>query len=353
MKPVHIVCLGLCLCMLFQGGSGGSLSSPQGGISVHVTYTSAPKTVSSEWVKAIVEPATAPASDTKYTDAVYTGTRMKLYRGYSWGQAGLCVESEDWSHITIKFQELPGTEGQKELTIVDVRVEPKEAPAEACVYIRYLDNAGQERIICADRSNENYTLVYPLSTEPGLELTEEEQQNYGDLLLMGYLLGRVWPEKYRLSDSENYESVWEDCILAALFYNYGDTLPPYLTGKQVEIFDGEEQASIIHKTELDAFFQSTIGRPCLVQSTETEKELYPDLQPDQILLYPTDFYFKPTLDQAVREPDGSIVLYGHISGFELMYCDTICRILPTEGYLGGRLVSAKIYPAHIISHRAP
>ena len=293
-----------------------------------------------------IEPAAAPRHGSEVTALLYAGESMQLYHGYLQGRPGLFVVSRDWNRIYYRFQELPGTLEQKELTIVSVEVEPLEKPAEARVYIRYLDDDWKERILCADRSHENSTLLYPLSPEPGLELTEVQWQYYGDLMLMGYIRERVYRD-YRLyeDDMEAWESSWQWCILDALFFNYGDELPPYLAGETVEVFDGEEQAALVSKAELERFFQSALGLPCMVQAGDTDRQVYPELKPDQIILYPSEYYFEPDIVQAVREPDGTICLYGRMSGFELLYCVVTCRIRLVDGYLGGQLVSAEMYPA--------
>ena len=342
MRPVRPFCILLCLCLLLGGWSGCAPASTEDRPTVHVTYTPDPTTLLSEMIEAVVDLVAAPTSGSEVTAPLYVGESMQLYRGYLQGQPGLFLASRDWSRTYYRFQELPGTLEQEELTIVSVEVEPQEEPAEARVYIRYLDDDGEERILCADRSHENYSLLYPLSPESELELTEEQRQYYGDLMLMGYIRERV--RRY-YAGMNGWESSWQGCILDALFYNYGDKLPPYLAGETVEVFGGEEHAALISKAELDLFFQSALGLPCVVQAGEGDRQVYPELQLDQIILYPSEYYYEPDLVQAVLEPDGTICLYGRMSGFEMIYCVVVCRIRPVEGYLGGQLVSSEIFPA--------
>ena len=46
------------------------------------------------------------------------------------------------------YQELPGTEGLSELIVTGIEAKPEGQLSKAYVYVRYLDNAGQERTVC-------------------------------------------------------------------------------------------------------------------------------------------------------------------------------------------------------------
>lgn len=348
MRSTRAFCILLVLALLLGGGAGCDRTAREEHPPVHVTYTPDPTAIPAELIEAIAAPAVSP--DAKDAALLYAGERIKVYLSRHRDRPGLCVESQDWDRICIRFQELPGTLEQEELTTVGVEVEPLEEPAEARVCIRYLDDDREERIICVDRSHENYSLVYPLSAEPSLTLSEQQERYYGDLLLMGYLYERIQGEKDRLLDPEGWESLCQRRILDALYYNYGDALPPYLTGEG-PYGTTDQDATVISLAELESFFQSTLGRPCLAQldfDKEDRKDC-PDLRSDRIVLYPTDYWFEPHVKQAVREADGTIALYGYVSGFELLYEDVICRIHPAEGYLGGQVLNAKIYLTELMN----
>ena len=267
---------------------------------------------------------------------LYDGEGLKIYYAYRQGQPGVCVEAVSWGETHRRFQELPYTQGMTDLVFTGVETKSKEDRKTEYVYLRYLDNTGSERILCADQMSPNYTVVYPMSTESGLELTEE----FNDMLLIGYLYEHIYAEKDRLSDPNKWESICQRRILDALYLNYGDALPPYLKGEETT----QNQITVIMQEELEAFFQSTVGRPCLVPDRRhmPYDEPWEDLLPGQVPMPETDYYCVGNVRQAVMEPDGTVCLYGYISRYGL--CDdAVCHIRPADGYLGGCVESTDVF----------
>ena len=309
MKPLRLFCIILAFSVLFGCGSPNARPAAEDKPPVHVTYTPDPTAAPSELIEAVTE-ASSASGEPHSAGRLYGNDWITLYRGYRDGSPGLCVETKDWSFANTRYLELPGTEEQTELTIPKIEVRPEGQRGGVYVRVYYVDDAGQERILCFDRNDENYTLAYPLSTEPGLELTPEQQQNFDDLLLMGYLYKRIQGEKNRLLDPESWESLCQLRILDALYYNYNDALPPYLIGEGE--YGSDQYATIVSLAELESFFQSTLGRPCLAQIefNAEDRKNYPDLPEDQIILFPTDYFYTPYVKQAVWESDGTITLYG-------------------------------------------
>ena len=347
MRSPRAFCILLVLVLLLGGGAGCVRTAREEHPPVHVTYTPDPTADPAELIEAMAEASPLP-DESRKTERLYENDWITLYRGSRDGRPGLCLETKDWDRLYTKYLELPGTEELSELTISKIQAMPEGQRTEACVFVCYLDADGKERILCADNSYVNYTIVYPVTAETEMELTAEQQQNCGDLLLMGFLYERVQGEKDRLLDPEGWESLCQRRILDALYYNYGDALPPYLAGEGP--YGGDQHAAIVSLAELETFFQSAVGRPCLahLDFDREDRKDFPDLRSDQIVLYPTDYCFEPHVRQAVREKDGTITLYGYVSGFEMMHCGVVCRVRPGEGYLGGQVVSAKIYPAQIM-----
>lgn len=350
MNPTRLYCGLLCLFLLFGCGFGCGRPGTEDRPPVHVTYTPDPTAAPRELLVSAPELTAAPTPDPREAALLYAGERISLYQTSRQDRPGLYMEAVNWGLVYTSFQELPYTAGQQELNIIKVDIRPEGDQAEAYVCVYYQDDAGTARIVCADQTNPNYTLLYPLSTEPGLGLTEEQRQYYSDLMLMGYLYEHVKMEKDRLTNPDNWESLCQHRILDALYYNYSDVLPPYLAG--VGTYGSDQHAVILSQAELEAFFQSTVGRPCLalLDFKEEDRKYFSDLPLDQIVLYPTDFCWIPQVKQAVRELDGTITLYGYISGFEMLYCDVVCCIRPVEGHLGGQVVSTEICPSQRIAN---
>ena len=351
MKPLRLLSAVLALGLLLGCGSGEAGPATEERPPVHVTYTPDPTAMPSELIEAMAEPSPEPDGPLKGA-RLYGNDWITLYRASRNGQPGICVETSDRSYACTEYLELPGTEGLSKLTITKKEIRPEGQRPEAYVLVYYLDSEGKERILCADNSHVDYTLLYPLSTEPSLALSEQQERYYGDLLLIGYKYEDFQRDKDRLSDPEGWESLCQRRILDALYYNYGDALPPYLTGEG-PYGTTDQDATVISLAEMESFFQSTLGRPCLahLDFDKEDRKDCPDLRSDRIVLYPTDYWFEPHVRQAVGEADGTITLYGYISGFELLYEDVICRIRPGEGYLGGQVVSAEISPAQIMDRR--
>ena len=334
-------CFVLCLCLLFAAGFGCVQSAEE-------------KQPSPDSISAVAteHPDRTPeATDTQYTSPdsivpLYDGDGLKIYYASHLGQPGICVEAQNWGYTYSRFQHLPFTEGLTDLSFTGIDTKPDGDRAEAFVYLRYLDNTGTERIICADHSAPEYTVVYPLSMESGLELNEEQKSRFDDLLLIGYHYESFHAEADRLSDPDGWESLCQRSILDALFYNYGDKFPPYLKGEGLTQDPYDGNAAIISQEELEEFFQSSVGRPCLVQDRQHKPydEPWEELLPGQVLMPETDYYCNGHVQQAVMEPDGTICLYGYRSGFEVMYESVICLIRPVDGYLGGQVVSTEVFP---------
>ena len=332
------LCILLCLCLLLSCGFGCILSVEESQTSSYDESSAVP----TESVATASDKGDDQYGETDTSALLYDGEGLKIYYAYRQGQPGICVEAVNWSKTYSRFQELPYTQGQTDLVFTGIETKANKDQETAYVYLRYLDNTGTERIICADHSSPNYTVVYPMSTESGLELTDEQRKLFDDLLLIGYLYETILAEKDRLSDPNEWESLCQRRVLDALYLNYGDALPPYLKGEGTT----QDQITIIMQEELEDFFQSTVGRPCLVQD---RRHMYYDepmeeLLPGQVPMPETDFYCDGHVQQAVMEPDGIVCLYGYRSGFEVLYEDVICRIRPVDGYLGGRVESTEIFP---------
>lgn len=353
MKHIRYIGILLGLCLLCGCGDRPDAAAVKDQPSVHVTYTPDPTTLPVKLIEITGSP-TPRGEEPIVGKQLYSNSWGTFYQGYRDERPGLCVETKDWSDTYTSYLELPGTEGLSKLTIPKIEVRPEGQRPGVYVLVYYLDAEGQERILCFDRNSEYYTLAYPLSTDPALALSEQQAQYYDDLLLIGYLYERIQGEQDRLSDPESWESLCQRRILDALYYNYKDALPPYLAGEGAYGSD-HQHAAIVSLKELELFFQITLGRPCLAQIDfdKEDRKYCPDLPEDQIVIYPSDFYFSPHVKQAVQEKDGAVTLYGYVSGFEMRYCDVICRIRPVEGFLGGQLVSAEIFPAQIIDSAQP
>ena len=288
---------------------------------------------------------------------LYEGEGLKIYYAYRQGEPGICVEAVNWSRTDARFLTLPFTEGLTNIVFTGVETKPDGDQEEALVYIHYLDDTGTERLICADHRAPEYTVVYPLSTGSSLVLNDEQRNLFNDLLLIGYMYTHFEAEKDRLNNPDNpggWESLCQRRILDALYQNYNDTLPPYLKGEETIHSPYDGKITIITQEELEDFFQSTVGRPCLVQD---RRHMYYDepmeeLLPGQVPMPETDYYCNGHVRQAVKEPDGTICLYGYRSGFEVMYESVICRIRPVDGYLGGQVVSTEVFPVYYI-HNGP
>lgn len=187
-----------------------------------------------------------------------------------------------------------------------------------------------------------YTPDPTAALKPELELTETQRQAFNDLLLIGWLYEDFQQDKERLSDPEAWESLCQTRILDALYYFHGDALPPYLTGEGV-YEDGYGDTAILSQTELDAFFQSVLGRPNRIKDRAHGEEDWPDLLPGQVPLPPTDYSGWGEIQQAIAEADGTLCLYGQ-AGWSEAAVSLICRVRPAEGFLGYRIESTEICP---------
>ena len=334
------LCFFLCLCLLLAAGFGCVQSSVQ-------------TQPSSEAVDCTPEAVDRQDADSVSPAPLYEGDGLKIYYASRLDKPGICVEARNWNNTYARFQRLPFTEGLTDLVFTGIETMSDGDRAEAFVYLRYLDNTGTERIICADHSAPEYTVVYPLSTEAGLELSEEQRGLFDDLLMIGYHYESVYAEANRLPDPDEWESLCQECILGALFYNYGDALP-YLHGEGTIQNQFGDIGAIVSQKELEDFFQSTVGRPCMIPDGQyaDDEDTWKNLPAGMIPLLPSDYVCKGHVQQAGMEPDGTICLYGYRSGFEVMYESVICRIRPVDGYLGGQVISTEICPVYYM-HEDP
>ena len=340
MRPVRAFCVLFSLLLLF----GCTSNQPAAELKPAVDTAEAPALTPAvpETIFITAQPAVPSAPTSKAESLLYAGEDLKLYSANFLEQPGICVEALLWGRQDFRFQPLPGLRKQKELTVTGIEVRPDGDRAEAYVCVRYLDDDGAERMICADHSNPDYTVVYPLSDGPDMDLSESQTQSFDDLLMIGYLYESIRQEKSRLSEPESWEKTCQSDILYSLYYKYNDALPPYLTGEG--IYDDEYQdTAIIAQTELEAFFQSCLGRPYFAPDRSYLIEEWSDLLPGQITVPPSDYCYYGNVKQAVAEADGTICLYGYIDGFELLGFDVICRIHPVDGYLGGQVDSTEIF----------
>lgn len=349
MKSIRVFSILLCLCLLM--GCGGDMARPtaEDHPSVHVTYTPDPTAIPEELLENLPYPTGTPAPDPKEAALLYAGERVSLYRACRDGALGIYIEEILFGQETLWYQELPHVEGQAELNVTKVVVKPGKDQAEAIVDIHFLDETGKEMVLCFDLTNPNAASWYLIPGEPGMVLTEELEETCADLLLIGWLYEDVQQDKERLSDPEEWESLCQTRILDALYYFHGDALPPYLTGEGV-YEDEYGDTVIISQTELDAFFQSVLGRPNLVRDrVHWDEDDWPNLQPGQVPLPPTDYNGWAIVGQAVADPDGTLRIYGCAGWSEVSYI-VICRARPTEGFLGYRIESTEIYRDYYIDH---
>ena len=83
-----------------------------------------------------------------------------------------------------------------------------------------------------------------------------------------------------------------------------------------------------------------------------DEDDWPNLQPGQVPLPPTDYSGWAIVEQAVAEPDGTLRIYGCAGWSEVSYI-VVCRVRPTEGFLGYRIESTEITPVYRISNDFP
>ena len=352
MKPARLFCILLCLCLLM--GCGGDMARPaaEDHPPVHVTYTPDPTAIPAELLESLPDPVGTPAPDPKEGALLYAGERVSLYRACRDGAPGIYIEGVWFGQETLWYQELPHVEGQTELAVTKVVVKPEKDQAEAFVNIHFLDNTGTDMVLCFELTNPNAASWYLVSGEPGVVLTKEMEETCADLLLIGWRYEDSQQDKERLTDPEGWESLCQTRILDALYYFHGDTLPSYITGEGV--YDDEYgDTAIVSQTELDAFFQSVLGRPNLVRDrVHGDEDRWPNLQPGQVPLPPTDYSGWAIVEQAVAEPDGTLRIYGCAGWSEVSYM-VVCRVRPTEGFLGYRIESTEIIPVYRISNDFP
>lgn len=202
--------------------------------------------------------------------------------------------------------------------------------------------SGETRPAAENRPQVHVTYTPDPTTVPAT-LIEDQTRSFDDLLLIGYLYEKIQRDEAWLSDPEEWESLCQTRILDALYYFHEDSLPPYLTGEG--IYDDElHDTVIVSQTELDAFFQSVLGRPSLVRDrVHWDEDFWPDLLPGQVPLPPTDYSGWAETERAITEPDGTVCLYGRVGWSEAAY-SVICRLRPVEGFLGYRIESTEICP---------
>ncbi len=343
MKPIRVFCVLLCMCLLFGCGSPNAHPAAEDKPPVHVTYTPDPTAAPSELIAAMAAPTASP--DPKAAALLYAGERISVYRAYRQGDPGFCVEETHFGVVTSWFQELPNTEGLQELTVTGVQVEPKGEQAEGCVDVCYLDDMGAEWIFRVDLSHPDLLRFYLLPAGPGLELMDRQRQYCGDLMLMGYLYEYFRQDDDWLSDPAAEESLAQRYILDALYYNYKDELPPYLTGEGNYKDKETYETAVVSQTELEAFFQSALGRPNLVPDRtyrDEDEDWWSELLPGQVPLPPTDWHASAAVEHAVQGSDGTVCLYGR-AGTGESFDPVVCRVRPVEGFLGGQVIDTEIY----------
>lgn len=296
-------------------------------------------------------PATqTPASESAGETFLYDGAYFRLLRGYRKGVPGICVKELSWAVPSVFYVELPGVNKQGELIVTGVEILPDGEHPEAFVHVHYLDDDGQERIVCFDHAFSDWRHCYPLEPGSGLSLTDQQKRDYDDLLLFAYLYAHTQQETDRLTDTESWEVTAQWCILDGLYYNHGDALPHYIQGEGY-VEDDYMATTIVSLAELDALFQSVLGRPCLLPEKTWRDEVWPDLQPGQIALPPTDYHFWTGVKQVTELPDGTRRLYGYGGMGEGGYQDMIiCCISPSDGFLEWQIQQTELYSERAVAY---
>lgn len=270
---------------------------------------------------------------------LYRGEHVNLFRGRSNDSWGIIMEEFTWPGHDFIYQRLPGTSGIDYLDVLEIRTEADEYLSEASFYIRYLDSNGKERIFCLHHPASDYPDFYPVTDEPQLTLSEQEQRIFEDLMVIGTLY-EIGPTAFAEEDSDDWELLCQRTILDALYTLYDNALPPYLLGET------KERYCVLAQTELDDFFRSTVDRPNLVPDRaypEYQDEMvfveedWSKLQPGQVPVADNDWTVWAEPRQAVLAEDGSITIYGCTGINDSYWKGVQMRVVPADGYLGWRI----------------
>ena len=341
MKRFRIICFLIVLCMLACGTPTGEPAE--------TPATAAPVIGETETEKEAPAMAAPKPKTAKEAALLYAGERVNLYLARAEDSWGVVIEEFTWEEQRSLYQPFPGTQGMDGLTVTEIKTEADGSLSEALFYIRYLDADGQPRMYCLDHPDAKYPHFYPTSDKDGIALTEDGETRFGDAMLIGYLY-EEFRSDYAKKHPDDWEWLCQRRILDALYYNYEDTLPPYLIGEIDEEFP---ECSVVTQDELDGFFQSVINRPNLVPDRIFEDEEVPELLPGQVPMWPTDFLVWPTVRKAVRVSDGEYILYGNVGMGEGWCPDgVICRVIAADGYLGWRVVDTEVCGATDIRYDA-
>ena len=271
------------------------------------------------------EAAETPAStvkDEKETALLYAGELVNLYRARAEDSWGVIIEEFTWANKII----------------TEIKTEADEYYTEALFYIRYLDANGQPCVFCLEHPASDNPLFFPFSDEEGVALTKDSQRRFEDAMLIGFLYAD-FQGNYAKEHPDDWEPFCQRNILDALYYNYQDTLPPYLNGEPDEEFP---ECSVVTQEELNGFFRCTVDRPNLVPDRFFEDEEVPELLPGQVPMWPTDYHVWPTVRKAVCVADGEYLLYGNVCEGEGVGSGVICRVIAVDGYLGWRVVNTEL-----------
>ena len=270
---------------------------------------------------------------------LYRGEHVNLFCGRSDDSWGIIIEQFTWVGHDLIYQRLPGTSGMDCLHVTEIRTEADEYLSEALFYIRYLDANGKERVFCLHDPASDDADFYPTTDEPRMTLSEREQRDFEDLMVIGALYD-AFSRSYEEEHLDDWELLCQRTILDALYTSHNNVLPPYLLGET------KGEYCVLTQTELDGFFRCVMDRPNLVPDRAYPEyqddmvfveEDWSKLQPGQVPVADNDWLVWAELKQAVLAEDGSITLYGN-TGINDDYWKAIqVHVVPADGSLGWRI----------------
>ena len=352
----RILIISLCLAMIACAPTAKQVDEPRASMPMPessqtpeqaaLEATAAPEAEQTPIVETItapsetVEPTAASTLDgEKEAALLYRGERVNLYRGRSDDSWGIIMEEFTWVGHNFLYQRLPGTSGIGYLDVTKIRTEADEYLSEAVFYIGYLDSKGEERIFCLHHPASDCPEFYPVTDEPSLTLSEQEQRRFEELMVIGVLY-EVGPTVFTEEDPDDWELLCQRTILDALYTLHDNVLPPYLPEET------KGKYCIIPQTALDGFFRSTVDRPNLVSDRAYPayqdemlfvEEDWAKLQPGQVPVADNDWYVWAELRQAVLAEDGSVTLYGYVGINDSYWKAVQMRVVPADGYLCWRI----------------